>query len=645
MRARTTIAALSALALAAAGLAVAVPAQAGAADEIVYGLGAVAPGGGTSTVALHLLDTATHDDTEVKAAVDTEEMLTAVSPDGTKIAYVVASLGTFGEALWVYDRVAHTTTMLASAADGGIGWPVWTPDGTKVLASFWNSDNLGGSLVLYPLTGTPVAIPHTPFADSWDISPSGKQVVFARNVGSDRQLFLVNLDGTSLTPLGLAARAPAWSHDGQQILVVVDHFTSTGARAGSVLETITPKGYNAKVIPASYHSSTIAHASWSPDDARIMTEGVQGLPGSPIYGADVMPADGSALPTQVIAPSSVSPGASFAGPWSPSDTSAPTMTTPVITLAATAASMTWPAVGPRDAVGVRIAVSAGATPPSTYAAGTKRVTVLGAGRSAAFTGLTSGATYSYSAWAFDGSGNTSTRVTGHFRLVSAAVLTAPAIASSASTSYIPVAYHSSGSGTAGVRIGYSNEWIGQGWSSWSAGPELATSGTYPFGKANVPVPAFNGANFRFRAGAVDAWGNVRWSTTTVRSAVPFDDRDPVLHFTGAWSHPATVGAWLGTTSVTRTGGTAVAKVSAIGRTAPGSRALSVVATTTPAGGSVRVYVDGKYVTTVSTRSAVTRLRQTVWTSASLTFATHTLKLVQVIGSGWFRLDAVAVRLG
>ena len=270
--------------------------------------------------------------------------------------------------------------------------------------------------------------------------------------------------------------------------------------------------------------------------------------------------------------------------------------------------------------------------------------MLGAGRSAAFTGLVAGATYSYSAWAFDGSGNASTPVTGHFRLVSAAVLTAPAIASSASTSYIPVAYHSTGSGTAAVRIGYSSTAPALGGpSAWAAGPKLATSGTYAFGKGDLPVPARGGANFRFRAGAVDVWGNVRWSTAIATTLVPFDDRDSTLHYVGTWSHPATPGAWLATTTVTRTGGSVWKHVGQFPNTsAPAPRHFSVVATTMAAGGSVKVYLDGRYVTTVSSRSSATRLRQTIWTSATLSAKPHTLRLVQVSASGWFRLDGIAV---
>ena len=55
--------------------------------------------------------------------------------------------------------------------------------------------------------------------------------------------------------------------------------------------------------------------------------------------------------------------------------------------------------------------------------------------------------------------------------------------------------------------------------------------------------------------------------------------------------------------------------------------------------------NGRYVTTVSTRSSSTLLRRQVWTSAALaTHRTHSVRLVQVSGSGWVRLDAVSVLL-
>jgi hypothetical protein len=124
---------------------------------------------------------------------------------------------------------------------------------------------------------------------------------------------------------------------------------------------------------------------------------------------------------------------------------------------------------------------------------------------------------------------------------------------------------------------------------------------------------------------------------------PLDYRYALVTYTGSWARVSTTGAWLATTSVTRTGGSATLRIPKRAYTA--ARHFSVVVTTAPGGGRFKVYVDGRYVATVSTASSSTLLRRTVWTSATLTSATHTLRIVQVPGSGPVSLDAVAIGLG
>ena len=105
---------------------------------------------------------------------------------------------------------------------------------------------------------------------------------------------------------------------------------------------------------------------------------------------------------------------------------------------------------------------------------------------------------------------------------------------------------------------------------------------------------------------------------------------------------ASTRAWMGTTSMASSAGRVALTVQ---RRGVGARSFSVIATTAPAGGTFTVYLDGRCVRTVSTASSTAPVRQTGWTSATLTPRSHAMLLVQVPGTGWVRLDGAAVALG
>ncbi len=619
-----------------AGLVGLAPAQAGAANEIVYAFSPAPPF--QYNPSLHVLDESTHADTELPGTYNaaTNFYDVTVSPDGTKVAFVDDGPGGLTSMVRVYDRGTHAIRTLFTVVDLGIGAPVWTPDSAALLLWTPTADGAIGPLRFVRLSGGTTTVPNTGGANDADLSPSGTQIVFSRRVADVPRLFMVNADGTGLTSLGVAGRGPRWSHDGSRILAVVDLLGPDRSAMGSVVVTVAPRGTGRRVLGSTYHPTRIESATWSPDGTRIMTQGA--------YGADVTAAAGTGGLTLVVPPADGGASASFAGPWTRTDLTAPTLAfPPTVTLGPTNVTFSWgPNTAPSvDTVGLRIAVSPGMTPPPSYAAGWKRSTTFGRSLSTSFTGLVAGATYSYSAWAFDGSGNVSPPATAHFRLVAPPVISAPAIASTSSTGgSFPVTYRALGAGAAGARLAY-GFYLAEGGGSFGLGGALLLprSGTVAFGRGGVPVALAPGATYFLRGGSADAWGNIRWATTAVVTQVPYDDRATALHYTGAWTRSASPGSWQGTVSSTRTGGAVKVTVFERGIWA---RHLSVVATTSPGGGKIRVYLDGRYLRTISTASSTTRVRRTVWTSGSLASRTHALRLVQVPGSGTFRLDAVAV---
>ena len=72
------------------------------------------------------------------------------------------------------------------------------------------------------------------------------------------------------------------------------------------------------------------------------------------------------------------------------------------------------------------------------------------------------------------------------------------------------------------------------------------------------------------------------------------------------------------------------------------RAIALVSTVGPAHGAVKIYLDGKYVTTVDTGATTSADRHVVWSHAWSASGSHTLKLVVVRTPGRPRVDVDAV---
>lgn len=640
---RRAIASAGALGLVAVGMVVVTPAISAPPEpsgSLVYAAGL---GDGEYSMQLHTLDLANGADVALPGTRKfSTSGSTTVSPDGAKVAVVSENPMDFGDSLDVYDLATHTWTGLAHATDAGIGGPSWLPDSAHLVAQLPDGpDDATSALWIYGLDGSRALIPGTRLPNltgitSFAVAPSGLQVAFSKRVSGVDTVFMMNIDGTSVTALGATGRVRGWLHDGSRLLLSDSLMGSDGKIAGAVLRTITPRGGSPATLPLTYTATSQYGASLSPDDAWLAIESqtVQNVMNATVQ---VVPFAGGAAPRTVLSSTTTVFGPSYLGAWTADDSTPPTMTAVTGTLGATGVVLSWPTIAAVDAVGVQVALSPGLTAPASYAAGARRTTVLGATRSASFTGLIPGATYSYSAWALDGKGNASTPVTGHLRLIPAATLTAPALASTTSSNGVAAVYRGAGGGTSGIRVGWSYL-FGSTSTAFVSRSAVGTSGTFVL-TAGPDAP--RGATVRLRAGAVDAYGNVRWSASPVITTMPYDDRDAPLAFHGVWSRPASPGTWMGTTTVTGSGGTLVAYVRKTTRSiAP--RRFAVVATTSATGGSFAVYVDGRYVRTVSTRTVSTGLRRTVWTSGLLTSASHRLTVVHVKGSGWLRIDGIGV---
>jgi Tol biopolymer transport system component len=121
-------------------------------------------------------------------------------------------------------------------------------------------------------------------------SPDGKQIAFAKLEGGDREIYVVNVDGTGLHRVAGAPKAidtfPSWSTKG---LIA---FTRYDPQGGSTLYTVEPDGTGLKQLTP--RAANAGDPEWSPDGKWIAFSNNQcsTCPNSDIV---VMRADGTRM--------------------------------------------------------------------------------------------------------------------------------------------------------------------------------------------------------------------------------------------------------------------------------------------------------------------------------------------------------------
>ncbi len=139
--------------------------------------------------------------------------------------------------------------------------PAWSPDGSKIV---FGSDRNGGVYHLYVMNPNGSGVVQLTNASDLDItptwSPDGTKIAFTRRVGgSNEEIFIINANGTNpvnLTNNGARDSRPSWSPDGNKIAFESD-------RNGSPdIFIMNPNGTS--VTPVTTTGSN-GNASWSPN--------------------------------------------------------------------------------------------------------------------------------------------------------------------------------------------------------------------------------------------------------------------------------------------------------------------------------------------------------------------------------------------
>ncbi len=209
------------------------------------------------------------------------------SPDGTRIVFTVQPSAGNRSDIWVMDADGSNLRQLTD----GNGWnwaPAWSPDGNRIAFARGDPSNIyavnadGSHLArLTQLT----AGDESASDPSW--SPDGSQIVFSPGGEVEKDLYVVNADGTGerrLLDLPGYQMEPAWSPDGSTI-----GFTSGGPQDAPVgIYAIDANGTNLHRLN---DQPAVQSPAWSPDGSRIAFMAIR--PGTDDDALYTMNPDGS----------------------------------------------------------------------------------------------------------------------------------------------------------------------------------------------------------------------------------------------------------------------------------------------------------------------------------------------------------------
>jgi Tol biopolymer transport system component/plastocyanin len=227
----------------------------------------------------------------------------AWSPDGTLLAVEVIRSVFYDDYNHWMDYasdlyVLGTAPFRALTTDGQSRAPSWSPDGTRIAFVKRPIQRSGAHIYILDVAGGD-PVPLTPREGSYETprwSPDGASLAFSDDIGGNRDVFIVNADGTGLTNVtanpGFDAD-PRWSPDGTRLAFVSDRY---GKRVE--LFVVGTNGGNAERLTSL--GGWISAPVWSPDGRLIAFT----LAGSPLRpsGVYVMYADGSSLARLISTP-------------------------------------------------------------------------------------------------------------------------------------------------------------------------------------------------------------------------------------------------------------------------------------------------------------------------------------------------------
>jgi Tol biopolymer transport system component len=223
-------------------------------------------------------------------AVSTIDPTYALSPDGTKIAWLKADPDGSPVELWVNPVSGAPGVQIpaAPALDESIGSPVWSPDGREIAFAHWmtvdgaDTGTIHASIAIVAADGSNRRdLPTSHGTDRTGItwSPDGRSLAYAgrpdslplpsASDGSDPALdvFVVDATGTgerNITNSPADESGPAWSPDGA-------HLAFQTSEDGGIVFATSAVRMNGSVASGPLIAGPASDGfAWSPDGARLL---------------------------------------------------------------------------------------------------------------------------------------------------------------------------------------------------------------------------------------------------------------------------------------------------------------------------------------------------------------------------------------
>jgi Tol biopolymer transport system component len=227
------------------------------------------PAGGAVNSDVWIMDADGTNQTQL-TSYDQEDRMPALSPDGSKVAYVSYRGGR--HTLWTMN--SDGTNAIQLPVGGNTNRIAWSWDSSRLAITndsedwweIWTIDANGSNLKRLTTYGPPIGNP------SW--SPNGWKIVYTVNPGwmvSD--IYTMNSDGTgqsllvSASGTGYSNHMPAWSPDGTKIATV--RWPAGGAGPFD-LWLMNADGSGGSVLAQNIDDPHLNRISWTPDGAWIV---------------------------------------------------------------------------------------------------------------------------------------------------------------------------------------------------------------------------------------------------------------------------------------------------------------------------------------------------------------------------------------
>ena len=198
--------------------------------------------------------------------------LPALSPDGTRLAYVARLRGQTHSAAIIVSALDGTGARRLTHDDKFNTHPAWSPDGEEIA---YIAD---GKLTVMREDGTSVRVlaPSVELVSAAPVwSPVGSRIAF---VGAQQDsepryaVYTARSDGTGVTKLGATVSVPSWSPDGSRIAFLMPE---EGVEVG--LFTLGSDGTDPlKVWSLGESDIWVDNLSWSPDGDAILFSSADG---------------------------------------------------------------------------------------------------------------------------------------------------------------------------------------------------------------------------------------------------------------------------------------------------------------------------------------------------------------------------------